>query len=379
MPRPEVRGALAGFLAFGTFWGGWAVLVPTVQTAVGASKGALGLALLGIGVGSIPAMALVRRVIDRRLHVLLPFSFAALAAAILLPAFVGSVAALAGALVVIGAASGVLDVAVNGDVAAIEAETGRRVMQLAHAFFSIGVIVGAGIAGALRQAGAGRLPVLAVLAACVLLAGIANRNPPRRVPAAPRERPRLRRAFVVLGIACAGAFVVESGIENWSALFLVRELSASPGASALGPAFYATAMAIGRLSGQRLTGRVSDAALLGGGALLAVAGLLVSAGAHAIPVAVAGFFAAGVGVSMAAPITFSAAGRSAAEEERASAVATITTTGYLGFLVGPPLVGGIAQAVGLRFSFVALAGVAALLAAATPRLALTPEPARAGA
>ncbi|MDX6513162.1 MAG: hypothetical protein QOE36_2666 [Gaiellaceae bacterium] len=373
--RPEARGALAAFLAFGAFWGGWAVLVPSVQTAVGASKGQLGLALLGIGLGSIPAMTLVRRFVDRGLHLILPVSFVALAGAALLPAIVGSVAMLGAVLFVLGAFSGVLDVAINADIAAIEADTGTRLMQLAHAFFSIGVILGAAIAGIMRQAGAGRLPVLAALSGCLLAAGLLNRNPPRRVPAdSLRARPRLRRAFVFLGVACAGAFIVESGIENWSALFLERELHTSPGASALGPGFYAAAMATGRLSGQKLTGRVSDALLLGGGALISVVGLLVAAAAHSLPLVVAGFFVGGIGVSVAAPITFSAAGRGAPEHERASAVATITTVGYLGFLVGPPIVGGIAQAVGLRLSFVALAGVATLLAIATPRLALTPAP-----
>jgi predicted MFS family arabinose efflux permease len=157
--RPEARGALAAFLAFGAFWGGWAVLVPSVQTAVGASKGQLGLALLGIGLGSIPAMTLVRRFVDRGLHLILPVSFVALAGAALLPAIVGSVAMLGAVLFVLGAFSGVLDVAINADIAAIEAETGTRLMQLAHAFFSIGVIVGAAIAGIMRQVGAGRLPV----------------------------------------------------------------------------------------------------------------------------------------------------------------------------------------------------------------------------
>ncbi|HSP72967.1 MAG TPA: MFS transporter, partial [Gaiellaceae bacterium] len=108
----------------------------------------------------------------------------------------------------------------------------------------------------------------------------------------------------------------------------------------------------------------------GGGAVLSAGGLVAAGLSHSVPVAVVAFFAGGAGVSVVAPILFSAAGRAGPEAERAGAVATMTTVGYAGFLIGPPLVGGIAQAVGLRASFAVLAGVALLLGAATPRLAL---------
>ena len=89
-----------------------------------------------------------------------------------------------------------------------------------------------------------------------------------------------------------------------------------------------------------------------------------------MPVAVAAFFVGGAGISIAAPALFGAGGRNAAPEERGRAVATVTTIGYLGFLVGPPFVGGAAEAVGLRAAFAALALVAVALIVATPRLGL---------
>ena len=85
-------------------------------------------------------------------------------------------------------------------------------------------------------------------------------------------------------------------------------------------------------------------------------------------VALVGFALAGAGISLAAPVVFGAAGRGRANA--ASAVATATTLGYLGLLVGPPLVGGIAQATSLAVSFLVLAGVAAAVAAAATRLRL---------
>lgn len=380
MQERAFAGPIAGFAALGVFWGGWAVLVPTVQLAVGASKGTLGLALLGIAVGALPPMLAFGRLIDRGLRRPLPLSLAALAGCGLLPALAGSTWTLGVALVAVGACSGLVDVAINNEVAGLEAATGRRRMQLAHGVYSLGVIGGAVVCGLLRQVGLGRLGILAAIGGIVLAAAAANLRGRvfqvttcHKDEGAAESRGRFRpgRALLLLGLAAAAAFVVESGIENWSALFLQRTLGAGAAASAAGPASYATAMAAGRLAGQRITGRLADRTLLAGGALLSVAGLAAASLAPSVPVAAAAFFVGGAGVSVAAPIFFSAAGRLAPAPERAGAVAALTTVGYSGFLVGPPLVGGIAQAVGLRASFAALAGIALLLGLATPRLALS--------
>jgi MFS family permease len=364
-------GTLAAFAAFGVLWGGWAALLPAVQDAVGASKGELGLALLCVGLGSLPAMLVAGPAINRHGGRVLPLALAALAATAVLPGLAGSVVALAGGLIAMGAASGALDVAINASAADWEARTGRRVMQIAHALFSAGVIVGALGVGLARQAGAGRLACLAGIAAVLLLTALANAGGDGFAGAKARaSRVRFRRRTVVLGIACSLAFLVEGGIENWSALFLERDLDAEPAVSALGPASYALAMVGGRLLGHPLSARFGDRALLGGGAALSVAGLALASAAPSVPIALVGFFLGGAGVSAAAPVAFGAAGRGATEEERGSAVAAVTTLGYLGFLAGPPITGATAELVGLRAAFVALACVAVALAALTPRLPL---------
>jgi predicted MFS family arabinose efflux permease len=365
------RQALAAFAALGAFWGGWAALVPSVQQAVGASKGELGAALLCVGVGSLPAMLLTGAAVDRYGPRVLAVALAAFGGAAVLPALASSVRALAGGLLLVGAASGAVDVAMNAEIAAIEAESGRRLMHFAHALFSVGVIVGAVATGIARQAGSGGLGVLSGLGAALLAVAIATRSAPRRV-ALPRVRRRLRPALVVLGAACAASFVVEGGIENWSALFLERQLDAAPVVSALGPGCFAAAMVAGRLSGHRLAGRLGDALLLAAGGACAAAGLVLASRAPSAFPALLGFAIAGTGASVAAPTLFGAAGRAAGEAERGSAVATVTTVAYLGFLAGPPLVGATAQALGLRTAFLVLAGAAALVAASAPRLPLPP-------
>src|SRR5581483_9523604 len=112
------------FLVLGLFWGAWAAVLPSVQRATAASNGSLGLALLFVSVGSIPAMLLVAGpLVDRH--------------------GARAVAALAAALAATGAASGVLDVGINARAARLEDETGRRLMPAAYGLYSVGVLVGA--------------------------------------------------------------------------------------------------------------------------------------------------------------------------------------------------------------------------------------------
>jgi MFS family permease len=362
---PHRAPTVAGFLAMGLFWGAWASVLPDVQRATGTSNGGLGLALLFTTVGSIPAMLfLAGAIIERFGPRALGVTSAVFAAATTLPGLASSLPLLIVALAFTGAANGAFDVTANANAARLEAATGRRLMPLAHGFYSVGVLVGAVGAGVGRGAGLGREAILLVVA--VLIAAVAawtGREPLERVPWSGMSGLHFGRALVVIGLVGAAAFVVEGGIESWSALFLERQLDARPVVSGLGPGVFGASMAAGRFFGQAT--RLSDRALLGGGAALSTCGCALAAAAPTAPLALVGFALGGAGISVNAPIVFGAAGRRAA-----TAVATVTTIGYLGLLVGPPLVGGIAQVTSLRWSFGVLAAIAAAVAAAATRLRL---------
>src|SRR3989442_2712612 len=200
------RPVVAGFAALGLFWGAWAALLPNVQRATGATKSELGLALLCVAVGAIPGTLLAGRLIDRFGSPVLPLASVAFAAAVTLPGLARSVPTLAAGLVAAGATSGAMDVALNARIAGIEARRGARRMQLAHAFYSAGVVVGAVSAGVARQLGAGREPILLALAALIPAAGLANRRggPSRTEPA---PGPRVTRVLLVLGLVALIGFV----------------------------------------------------------------------------------------------------------------------------------------------------------------------------
>jgi len=364
---PRRNPTLAGFFSLGLFWGAWAAVLPSVQEATGASKGALGLAMLFVSLGSIPAMFLLAApAVDRFGARAVAIGCGVFAIATTLPGLTTTLPTLILTLTFAGIGTGLVDVAINANVGRIESETGARLMPFAHGTYSVGVLVGAVGAGLARGAGVGREPILLAIAICIALTGLSVIGDTARVHTEPTKGIRIARGLLVIGFLGAAAFVVEGGIESWSALFLERQLDAQPAVSGLGPGIFGASMAFGRFFGQA-AGRLSDRALLGGGSLLATAGCAIVAVAPNAPIGLVGFALGGAGISLNAPVVFGIAGR---RPDAGTAVATVTTIGYLGLLVGPALVGGIAQATSLRISFAALAAIAAAVAAATARVRL---------
>lgn len=367
------RGPLLAFFAFGAYWGAFGVLVPDLKEQVDASVTELGLAFLAVALAALPSMLVTGRIVDRVGPRILPLALAFFAAAAILPGLTGSVPQLALALALIGLASGAVDVVINVAATNVETSGGPRVMQIAHACFSGGFLVAAITVGLARGAGAGPLPILAGVSALILASALVNRGyptPPRSEEAPGRFT--FSRRLLVLGLLCGLAFVIEGGLEEWSALFLETELDASPSVSGLGPGFFAAAMMSGRLAGQWLEVRLGDRQLLVGGGITASVGLTLAASATAIPLALLGFALGGLGVSVAAPTLFGAAGRGAPATERGSAVASVTTVSYLGFLAGPPLIGAVSGALSLRagIGLMAVAALVLALAASMARRAL---------
>jgi hypothetical protein len=370
---------LAGFAALGAFWGAWGAVLPAVQHGARASDAELGLALLLVGLGALGTMRATGALIDRLGAATTAFTVAAVGLAALLPGLARSPAQLALALLVVGAASGAMDVAINAEGVHEEEASGRPVLNLAHAAFSGTVVAASLLAGALRAAGAGAEIVLATAGAVVLAiaAGLASSRggaaAPRPRHAADRGRLGTPSWLLLLGALCALAYWVENAWQSWSAVHLEHDLDASAGVSALGPAVFASAATAGRLAGQRLVGALGDRALIAAGATVAAAGTALAATAPGVAIGLAGILLAGAGTSVCAPTIISLAGAAAPTEYRGAAVSTVTTIAYLGFLVGPAAVGGIAGLTDLSTSLTVVAGLAVVLALGA---VLVPLPAR---
>jgi MFS family permease len=401
-PRRTARLAVSTlFFVNGALFAGWVTRVPEVRDRVDAGEAELGLALLGVAVGSLLTMPAAgwacARWGDRWVATI---GGLVGCACIPLPALAQDVPQLAGALVLIGATFGALDVAMNVQAIAVERAYGRPIMPSFHGWFSTGGLVGAlaggGLAGAavaapthLAGSSAAGAAAVAWASRHLWAAGEDERSPTRerdaRRAAEKRRRAQRRgatrarggtRAFgrrlalgppvlVVCGLIAFCAALGEGAMADWSALYLTDTLGAGAGLAAMGYAAFAGAMALGRFAGGRAIRALGAAGTLQlgcGAAALALAAGLASADAATT---IAAFAIAGLGVACVFPVVLSAAGR--ADPGRSGpAVAFVSTIGYTGFLAGPPLIGFVADRTALAWGL----GVVALLAAVAAALAV---------
>ena len=362
--------AVVAFGAFGVWWGGWGALLPAVQRSADVDDGRLGVALLLIGAGALVSMRITGYLVDRFGGVVLPLSMVALGVTGIGPASADGVVVLAASMAVLGAASGAYDVAVNAEASRLETLTQRPLLSLSHAGFSFGVIFGSLGAGAMRTFDvslAGALLALGVVLAAVagwLVAGGLYRPDAVPVEVAVRRWQWWRppSPLAALGILMALAFLVESAWQTWSAVHLERDLGASAGLASLGPAVFGASAGFGRVLVHRRAVPGREGRLVAAGAVLAAAG---SAGAALTPNAalvILAIAAAGLGTAAGAPLLLSLAGRSVPVRQAGAAVGTVTTVGYLGFVVAPAAVGGVAGATTLPVALAAVSLVALALA-----------------
>jgi predicted MFS family arabinose efflux permease len=372
------------FAAFGVFWGTWGASLPALRDAAALTEAQLGGALLCVGVGALPAMLLTGRAVDRYGVRITGLLLVLLAAAGVVVAGQGhDLASVALGMLLVGAASGAADVAANALAALGEARSTRRVITLAHAVFSSSVVLGSIGAGALRASGADALLVFGIAGAVIAAAGlrvlVSGDGPvDERVTGQATRGNGGSRAwpFVVVGLVGALGFAAENAHQSWSAVFLEDELDASVGLAALAPATFAVFAAITRFT-VGASARIPEVPLLVGGAIAAAAGTLLLAIAASPPVALAGLALAATGTSVLFPTLLSRSMRDVPEGSRGRATSAVSTTAYLGFVLGPAYVGVLAGAVGLRGAMVGVAvlaaGFAVLAPAATRLVARAPR------
>jgi MFS family permease len=375
----EKRALLLSFGVFGSFWGSLAALLPDVRAQVQVDDGELGLALGAIALAALPAMPLAGRLIDRSGAArLLPLSLLAFGLATPLLGFATSLPVLVLAFLALGATTGVFDVGLNTATAAWERVEDDRLMAAGHGCFSLGVLVGSVLTGLARETGAGPRTVLPVVA--VVLVATATVHPAyRRAPSDPTDavsgRRRLGPVLLALGALIAFAFLVEDGLQSWSALHLERTLGAPPWVGGLGPGLFAAAMAVGRLSAHALVKPGKDVLVVAVGGSGIALGTLVLALAPSPLVGLVGLVVAGLGTSVLAPTLFSAVGARSARGRQGADLAAVTALGYAGFIAGPPLVGLLSSLTTLPTAIGLLSLLGLTLATAGPLVLRRPVPA----
>jgi MFS family permease len=286
-------------------------------------------------------------------------------------ALVGGFWALVAVVILVFSSGGLYDVGINAAAVDLEGLSGRRLMSFLHAAYSGGAVLGAVGSGALLSAGLGyRLVYLSLLLplAAVALAVAAARFPGPAAggsslvdgEAGTGRRGLYRSGALLLVAAIAGLGLLSEGqMGSWSGVYLRGTLGLPALVGGAGVAVFFAAMALGRLATGVAVARLGNRGALLGAGLMTALGMSLALSTTMPALTVVGFLVVGLGVSGVAPLAYSAGG-DLAPERAGAAVSVVTSFGYGGFLLGPVLVGGLAEVLGLRAALgvVALSGLA---------------------
>ncbi|HEX7647253.1 MAG TPA: MFS transporter [Noviherbaspirillum sp.] len=353
------------FFIAGLGMAAWAPLIPFVKSRLDIDDGALGLLLFCIAAGSMLVMPLTGRLIARfGCRVLILACALILCVDLPLMMSVASPVEMGCALLMFGAANGLLDVSMNAQAVIVERESGQARMSGFHGFYSIGSIAGAGSVSLLLWAGVA--PRHAVLLIVLLIAIIMMPASAHLLAKRPQEagehgstlqalsHPRL----LFIALLCFFIFLIEGAMLDWSAVFLHAERGMEKGEAGFGYTLYSITVALGRLHGDRLVDVIGRPRLLMLGSVGAAAGLALIVLADRAGLSLAGFMLTGIGLANVIPILFTTAGNQPDIAPR-FALPAVTLVGYTGLLSGPVLIGEVARHFSLTAAF--SAGVVILL------------------
>lgn len=357
---PPMRLAVSAlFLMNGFVIGSWAPLIPVFADRLHLSEAPLGMMILLFGLGSLMAMPVLGGLIAR-------FGSASvvsrvtlfLVPALLLVALAPDVPLAIPALIYFGAAAGGMDVAMNANAVVVEQRMNRAVMSSFHGFWSLGGLAGAGAGGFMIAwfgpfgYGVG-VTILAAILAALALPRLARDGAMSNAATGPAIRLPMTLAPYLIGIVALFSMVPEGAVLDWGAVYLRDELGAGLALAGSGFAAFSGMMAVMRFAGDRVRNRLGAVLTLRICASLAFIGILAAGLAPNAVIAIAGFAVAGIGISNAVPIAFSAAGNLPGLAPGIG-LSLATFTGYAGILVAPSLIGFAAAKVGLGAVFSAL-------------------------
>jgi hypothetical protein len=263
-------------------------------------------------------------------------------------------------LLVFGAAGGMCDVAMNAQGVEVEQHLGRSIMSGLHGMWSVGTLVGAGLGALAAHAEIDARVHLTVMALALLALGtLAGLRLPPSVAGAEIERPPrfALPAKAVLGIGLVGlcAVFAEGAAADWSAVYLRDVAGASAGVAAGSYTAFAMTMAVSRLTGDFVVGRLGAVRTVRLSGTLAILGGLLVVVARTPAPAIIGFGLTGLGVAVVVPLAFAAAGKRTANPSQG--VAGVATLIYSCLLVSPAIIGGLASATSLSISFAVITAV----------------------
>ncbi len=347
------------FFIAGLTFATWASRIPDIQNKLHLSDAGLGGVLFALPAGLMASLPLsgwlVSRFGSRRMVIAGAFLYPL---ALIFLGIAASTFQLVAGLFLFGLFANLINIAMNTQAVGVEKLYGKSIMASFHGLWSI-----AGFSGALIGTffvSAGLSPVVhfsIVCALSVLLILMAYKHTlPHDVAASKSQSLFVKpdSQLLVLGIIAFCCMLCEGAMADWSGVYFKKVVQAPVSYITFGYLAFTSTMALGRFLGDWLVIKFGVKRMLQMSGIIITIGLLIAVIFPFLSTATIGFFLVGFGVSSVIPIVFGSAGRSTTMPA-STALATVSTIGFLGFLIGPPVIGFIAQAINLRWSFTLIA------------------------
>lgn len=364
----------AQFMHLGLVAGLFGAHVPSIAGHYGFGEQRLAVALLAATAGSVTMLLLAGRIIARlgaRSTSIVAGWLFTLALCMLLrlpsPWLVFPV------MLLYGAGQSLYDIAINAEGSMLEQLGDRAVMSGFHAMFSVGAMLGAAAASLFFRSGITPATQLVAvgLTVAVLMSiaaqGMLPVHPPADDSAVHFAWPR--GLLLMIGLLILSGMMAEGVMYNWSVLYVQQELGALPERAAIAYVTFSGATAAMRFAGDRVRARVAERTIVIAGAVLSSVAMAITLVAHDVTVAMIGFGVVGVGLATVVPILYNAATR-VPGVSRAAGIASASSIGYVGFMIGPPLIGAIAHASNLSWALCTLIAACTVLAFGATRIPL---------
>jgi len=357
-PQANRRSVSVFFFLHGLCFASWASRIPTIQSALNLSASSLGTILFALPLGFFISLAfagwLIAKIGSKKAVVLSSTLYSMSLVGIGLSTSPLQVAA---SLLLFGFFANLLNISVNTQAVAVEDLYKKRLMATFHGLWSV-----AGFAAAALgtwMIGKSVPPLQHFIFVCLfVLIGIAisafylvekDKHTDKKSPilALPDK------SLLGLGLIAFCSMMVEGAMFDWSGVYFIDVIQVNSELTGVGYTTFMIAMAGMRFLADALAGRFGLRRILQTSGMLATTGLLLAVILPQLVPSLLGFLLIGMGVSSVVPMVYSAAGKSKTMSA-GMAITAVSSLGFIGFLIGPPLIGFIAGASSLRGSFLAL-------------------------
>jgi len=347
------------FFVAGLIFSTWASRIPNIKTQLGLNDAAFGSVLFALPCGLMTSLPLsgylVTRFGSKRVVTIASLLYPAI---LVLIGLATSVWHLVIILFFFGLSSNMFNISANTQAVAVEIKYGRSIMASFHGLWSLAGFTGAATGALMVFLHVQPVYHFAIIFLCaVILVLIARKNAPDKDSGSKSSQKLFTRpdnAILKLGIIAFGSMVSEGAMFDWSGIYFQKVLLVPPGMVSFGFGAFMSTMAGGRFAGDALITKFGVKRMLQTSGIFIASGLLAAIIFPYFYPSVLGFLMVGFGVSSVVPMVFSLAGKST-KVPPGVAIASVSSIGFLGFFVGPPLIGFIAQAINLRASFALIA------------------------